>query len=162
MEAYRNLSQINAGLVADYILQNHGPMSHLKLQKLLYYCESYHLAYFGKSLIHEEFQAWVHGPVCREVYDSLKGESRLYADITYGGEGNPTAQVHELLSSSQIELVTDVLTELSTWSGTELENATHKDWPWREARAGLGPAEKSDRLISKETMKNFYSSELNG
>jgi uncharacterized phage-associated protein len=64
MEPLKNLGKVNAQILADYILQKYGSMSHLKLQKLLYYCESYHLAYFDDILIPEEFEAWVHGPVC--------------------------------------------------------------------------------------------------
>jgi uncharacterized phage-associated protein len=55
MESLKKLGKVNAQMIADYILQKYGPMSHLKLQKLLYYCESYHLAYFDDNLILEEF-----------------------------------------------------------------------------------------------------------
>ena len=69
MEVVKNLGKIDAQLMADFILKNFGAMSHLKLQKLLYYAEAYHLAYFEESLIKQEFEAWSHGPVCREVFD---------------------------------------------------------------------------------------------
>lgn len=161
MELIRNIGKVNAQLLADYILQKYGPMSHLKLQKLLYYCEGYHLAYFDENLIPEEFEAWVHGPVCREVYDNLKGSSVLYTDLGFTGEHNPEAELNNILSSDQSQLLIDVLTELSTWTGLELENATHSELPWREARKGLGPADRCENRISKETMKSFYKADLN-
>lgn len=161
METLRNIGEINAQILADYILKKYGPMSHLKLQKLLYYCEGYHLAYFDNNLIPEEFEAWVHGPVCREVYNTLKGSSVLYADLGFEGEHNPETELNNILSIEQLQLITDVLSELSTWTGLELENATHNELPWREARKGLGPADRCENKISKETMRLFYKAELN-
>ena len=162
MEAIKNIGKLNAHLLADFILQKYGPMSHLKLQKLLYYCEAYHLAYFEESIINEDFEAWVHGPVCREVYNSLKGNSVLYTDLGFNGNYNPEGELQQVLSSNQFELLSDVLSELSNWSGLELENATHNELPWREARKDLGPADRCENKISKETMKLFYKAELNG
>ena len=77
MKTVKSISSIDSGLLADYVLSTHGPMSHLKLQKLLYLIEGYHLAYFTESLIDDEFQAWTHGPVSRKVYDSLKDKSAM-------------------------------------------------------------------------------------
>lgn len=37
---------IDSIILSDYILKHYGPMSHLKLQRLLFYCDAYHLAYF--------------------------------------------------------------------------------------------------------------------
>ena len=161
MEPLKNLGKVNAQILADYILQKFGSMSHLKLQKLLYYCESYHLAYFDDILIPEEFEAWVHGPVCREVYDNLKDSSVLYVDLGFAGTYNPEEELNNMLSSDQSQLIIDILKELSTWTGLELENATHSELPWCEARQGLGPADRCEKRISKETMKSFYKAELN-
>lgn len=122
-------------MIADYILQKYGPMSHLKLQKLLYYY--------------------------REVYDSLKDSSVLYVDLGFADTNNPEAELNNLVSSDQSQLIIDVLNELSAWTGLELENATHSELPWCEARQGLGPADRCEKIISKNTMKSFYKAELN-
>jgi uncharacterized phage-associated protein len=135
MESIKNLGKVNAQMFADYILQKYGPMSHLKLQKLLYYCE--------------------------EVYDSLKDSSVLYVDLGFAGTNNPEAELNNMLSSDQSQLIIDVLNELSAWTGLELENATHSELPWCEARQGLGPADRCEKIISKNTMKSFYKAELN-
>jgi len=151
-----------ANIVADYILKLYGPMSHLKLQKLLFYCQAYHLGYFELPLFDEDFEAWVHGPVCRDVYDQLKGDSILYSDIKFEGNTNPEKIIKEVLNSDQIQLISDVLSELSTWTGFELEAATHKEHPWIEARRGYSPAEKCNVIISKESMMHYYKAEING
>ena len=38
-------------------------LTNLKLQKLMYYSQAWHLALRDIPLFNEDFQAWVHGPV---------------------------------------------------------------------------------------------------
>ena len=161
MKLLKNITKINAQLLADYILQKYGPMSHLKLQKLLFYCEGYHLAYFDTNLLSEDFEAWVHGPVCRQVYNNLRDSSVLYTDLGFSGTYNPEAELQKILSSDQTQLLDDVLSVLSTWTGLELENSTHNELPWQEARKGFAPADKCVKIISKETMRSFYKADIN-
>ncbi len=162
MKEVRNLSKINATILADFILIKYGPMSHLKLQKLLYYTQAYHLAYFDTDLIPENFEAWVHGPVCREVYNTLRDKSILYSDVGFSGEHNPEDILSNSLTTDQMALIVDVNNELSTWSGIELETSTHSELPWISARTGLSPEAKSTTLISKDLMYEFYKKELYG
>lgn len=156
------LGKIEALDFSNYILKNYGPMSHLKLQKLLFYCEAYHLAYFDESLIDVDFEAWVHGPVCREIYNHVKGASVLYADVAYAGDDTPDRTFETNLVSEQKDFLKEVLSNLSGWTGQELEATTHIEKPWMEARKGYSPADKCDVKISKETMRIYYKAELNG
>src|SRR5690606_28223588 len=48
-------------------------MTPLKLQKLVYYAQAWHLAFYGTKLFNEEFQAWVHGPVNYELWQKYSG-----------------------------------------------------------------------------------------
>ena len=82
MRSLDNFNKVKITTLAGYILKHFGPMSHLKLQKILFYCQAYHLAYFDKALFNEDFEAWVHGPVCRDVSDILNEKSVLYSDVT--------------------------------------------------------------------------------
>ena len=54
-------------------------LTNLKLQKLLYYQQGYHLAAFGTPLFSEDVEAWMYGPVVPTVYDvfSAYGSSAL-------------------------------------------------------------------------------------
>ena len=121
MEATKHLGKIDSIVLSNYILKHYGDMSHLKLQKLLFYCDAYCLAYFGEELVTDQFEAWVHGPVSRKVYDSLKDKSILYSDVAYSDTGVDVDAEFETLSSNQKELITKVLVDLSTWKGMELE-----------------------------------------
>ena len=65
-----------ANNVAKYIIhrfQEAGdPVTNLKLQKLLYYVQGWHLGIFKNPAFNDEFEAWVHGPVIPEVFHAYK------------------------------------------------------------------------------------------
>lgn len=42
-------------------------MTNMKLQKMLYYQQGLHLAYFGTPLFDEDLEAWMYGPVVPSV-----------------------------------------------------------------------------------------------
>lgn len=157
MIAQPKTGKIDSIVLANYILKHYGPMSHLKLQKLLFYCDAYCLAYFGQELISDKFEAWVHGPVSRKVFNELKGASLLYADMYYSQiPGIDEDAIFNLLPIDVKDLLTDVLGSLSQWSGIELERATHRERPWIEAREGYAEADKCHNEISKATTLSFY------
>jgi uncharacterized phage-associated protein len=159
MEAVKSLGKLDSISLSNYILQRYSPMSHLKLQKLLYYSEAYHLAYFDEGLTDCEFQAWVHGPVCREVFDNLKDKSLLYADLQYEGE-DQIEKVKAVLTSTQIQVLDDVLAELSKWTDIELETATHNELPWISARGGIDPGSRCSNIIDRELIRTFYKKDV--
>ena len=47
-------------------------VTHLKLQKLAYYCQGLHLAVYDLPLFSDEFEAWRHGPVVSTLYHEYK------------------------------------------------------------------------------------------
>ena len=56
--------------LADYDTANGGDnLTNLRLQKLLYYEQGYHLAQFGTTLFDEEIEAWMYGLVVPSVYE---------------------------------------------------------------------------------------------
>ena len=60
--------------VANFILilgnqyDDGDPISPLKLQKLLYYCQGIHLAAYDCPLFDEDIEAWEHGPVVVSIW----------------------------------------------------------------------------------------------
>ena len=78
---------MNVNDVVDYIIlrvnaDEQNVLINLKLQKLLFYTQAWHLAIHSDRLFDGEFQAWVHGPVNREIYDRFVGQGKsLYSEI---------------------------------------------------------------------------------
>jgi uncharacterized phage-associated protein len=60
--------------VAEYILELHGPMSTMKLHKLLYYCQVYCLVTQDRPMFDLDFQAWMNGPVIPELFELHRGK----------------------------------------------------------------------------------------
>ncbi len=159
----KEIAKVDSLLLSEFILFKYGPMSHLKLQKLLFYAQALHLAYFDEPIIEDDFEAWVHGPVSRKVFGKVKGQSILYNEIKYEPDPVkplPDVLLREALTGEQIQLVSDILDEYSKMSSLELENLTHSEQPWQEARKGLGQAEICDKPIPKESIRAFYKSLL--
>jgi uncharacterized phage-associated protein len=136
--------------VAAYILFEHGPMSAMKLQKLCYYAYGYHLAWEGRRLFPERFEAWANGPVCTALYREHRGQFTLRdGDIL----GKPTA-----LDRGEFESVDLVLDAYGNLSAHQLSVATHREEPWLAARerAGAAPLERSTEQLLDSEIAEFF------
>ena len=146
-------------LIADYIIlrlnaDEETSLINLKLQKLLYYLQAWSLGINKERFLNCSFEAWVHGPVSRVLYDRFKDTRNLYSFITVSDViyKNPEASIEE----KDIEFINYILDNYAGFSGAELESMTHKEDPWLEARKGLLPMQSCNNVISEETMQNYY------
>lgn len=145
-------------IIARVVEDNHD-LSLLKLQKLLYYVQAWYLVYNdGNPLFDNDFQAWVHGPVCREVYDRFNIKYRLYDSLSSEEIGD-NLDVSGL-SADELSFIDSVLDVYARYSGTQLEQLTHRELPWREARGNISPAARCENIISRSVMKDFYAKRL--
>jgi len=140
-----------ANAVADYLLctaREHGDLlTPLKIQKLVFYADAWFLALYDEELIPETFEAWVHGPVLRSLYYRFQGY-----------RWNPIAQDVERpeLDEKVSAFLEELYAEYGGFSGYELEQLTHQEEPWKQARGGLPPHESCSNLIDKQLTKHFY------
>jgi len=146
-------------VVCDYIITKCSEgkiyIDLLKLQKLLYYCQSWSLAYDRGPLFAEKFQAWVHGPVSRKIYDRFIAKG-MYSQITAQDVNKEMCEI----SPDDALLISSVLSSYGKYTGDQLEYLTHLEKPWLDARDGLPPTMRSEREISEETMKKFYAERI--
>lgn len=136
--------------VAAFILRERGEMSAMKLQKLAYYAYGYHLAWEGRLLFPERFEAWANGPVCPALYAKHRGRFMLRP-----GEirGNP-----EALDPGERESVRLVLDGYGALSAHQLSVATHSEEPWLAARerSGAAPLERSTEELLDTEIAEFF------
>ncbi len=137
----------NAHDVAAYILKRQGEMSSMKLQKLVYYAQAWHLAWDEEPLFTEQIEAWANGPVCRVLYDEHRGEFSL-AKWPLGRIGN--------LTTSQKASIDAVLQTYGSKPGAWLSELTHMERPWQEARGELPPGARGSREITQAAMAEYY------
>lgn len=149
-------------LVADFFIssperESGDLISPLKLQKLAYYAQAWHLAIEGIELFETDFQAWVHGPVALPLF--VRFADHKYSPISVEFiQSEQSLKNMPLNISEHLSEVWDIYGELSAKA---LENLTHSEAPWLEARRGLGPLDRSSKVISKQRMKSFYGEMLN-
>ena len=149
--------------VCDYIIlacQEGGErLNLLKLQKLLYYAQAWNLAINGKPLFAGKFQAWVHGPVNREIYNRFSGAKSLYsavdqADMTEGF-------TLDNISPDDRQHIDNVLEVYAPFSGSDLEAQTHSEDPWIRARGTCKPTERCENELDEAFMASYYKQRLN-
>jgi len=125
-------------------------MTHKKLQKLCYYAQAWNLAIDNEPLFFEEIEAWVHGPVVRELYEEYR-EHKWDNIPKIGSDGIPEGLI------VYVKSIYDLYGE---FNGDQLENLTHSESPWKNARKGLKPWEASDKKIDSNDIKVFFRSLL--
>lgn len=129
---------------ADY---DNEPMSNMKLQKMLYYQQGFHLAYFGTPLFEDEVEAWMYGPVVPKIY--YKYES--FGKSPIPGEADFDIDMDD---ETEYKLFWEVYSVYSQFTATGLMQKTHGEMPWSTTEVGKG------NVISKEKMRTFFKTKL--
>lgn len=122
-------------------------ITHLKLQKLLYYVQAWSIALRERPLFDEDMRAWAHGPVAESVFHEYKG---------YGFEAIPVPTDVPELAPDDIAHIEEVVDVYGEHSAKALERMTHNEQPWIEARGDLPPEARSNNIIPKDQMGAFY------
>ncbi|WP_337267114.1 Panacea domain-containing protein [Oryzifoliimicrobium ureilyticus] len=148
--------------VSDYIvvkLRDGGVFVNvLKLHKLVYYVQAWHLAFGRGRIFNGSFQAWVHGPVSRELYDRYKDTKTMYSLVDIA-DVDPYFSVARLHDSERAH-IDAVLEVYADFSGDQLEEMTHREAPWLQARANVPASARSETLISDDVMREFYAARI--
>ncbi len=125
-------------------------ITHLKLQKLIYYAQAWFLANFNRPIFKEDLEAWAHGPAHRKLYSKYKN---------YGWDALPE-ESGPLPPDQVCKFLEAVYGEYGQYSAKRLEKLTHSELPWQEARGDLAPEAASKNKISQLTMRNFYGGRI--
>ena len=123
-----------------------------KLQKLCYYSQAWYLALNSEPLIKDcRFEAWIHGPVCPELYFKYREYGPGYI-LAEGKNGE------KIFSDSYLaHFIERIYETYGKLSGDELEMLTHIELPWIKARKGLSDWQSSNNSISNEDMMSYFS-----
>lgn len=127
-------------------------ITHLKLQKLLYYAQGVYLALENKKLFEEPLIAWDHGPVVKEVYDEYCVFGRNQIIIPYT-ESN--AEILERIENDEkvknvLELVYNNFAIYTAWQLREMSHV--KGGPW-----DITP---KNQKIDEEKIKEYFKKEV--
>jgi uncharacterized phage-associated protein len=124
------------------------PLTHFRLQKLLYYAQAWSVVLRETELYEEEICAWQNGPVINEVYRSLP-------------DGKCAACIPSDAFASAPDLDPEDATFLksfweaySGYSASQLYRMTHSEMPWQKAWHD-GP--NTNAPIAIEDIERYFS-----
>lgn len=146
---------MNARIVAKQLLakaaQKRIEVCNLKLQKLLYYCQGYHLAVAKTPLFQDEIEAWDHGPVVKPVYHSYRHHGSVpIAAAVLRDEEDADGETGQI-----IDFVIEKYARQDAWA---LRNQTHREKPWADHQSPAG--QYVNEVIPKEELQAFFLDQL--
>lgn len=136
--------------VANYIIEiskedpddgEYELISHMKLQKLIYYCQGVYLALCDEPLFHDTIEAWPHGPVCPSLYHNLKYLGSLPVTVI--------AYCAPSLNDREKEIIRLVYDKYGQYSTGKLRQMTHNESPWKNAAQGS--------TIPQDAIKEYFT-----
>lgn len=147
--------------LSDYIImkcnKDGKEITNKKLQKMMFYCQAYHIAKYRKNLIDNEFEAWVHGAVLPELYNE-------YSDHGYNAINKFNNQeynkIREVFGEYLCRFLDKIIDKFSSFTGNQLEKLNHSESPWQEARKGYAPEQICNEIITKDSIYYYYSNLL--
>ena len=137
-------------IVVDYLLNKCEDITPLALQKLLYYVQGFYYAFVNQFIFDENCEAWVHGPVFRDVY--FKYREYRFDPISVSETPDDLS-----LTVSEKAIIDSVIKNLSCYSGKVLESFTHAETPWLATRGDLPATVSTDRKIEKKLISDYFT-----
>lgn len=136
--------------VVNYLLCECEDITPLALQKILYYVQGFYYAFLNKFIFEENCEAWVHGPVFRDIYFK-------YREYRFDPINDYCDMEEDLnLAVSEKVIIDSVIKNLSCYSGKILEAFTHAETPWLTTRGDLPALASTDREIDKQLIADYF------
>jgi uncharacterized phage-associated protein len=151
--------------VANFVLdrcKNHGiELTHLSLQKIVFFCHAWSLVSLNRPLIREQFEAWQFGPVLPYVYrefreyESQPITTRALMLDKYTGTRIEAKQKFDDETDSLLKNIVDFYSKLSAGQLVQLSHV--QGGPWHRVWNHSGKINPGMR-IENEAIQDFYSS----
>jgi uncharacterized phage-associated protein len=131
------------------------PMTHMRVQKLLYYAQGWHLGLFGKPLFAEPLQAWKNGPVVPTVYETIKA---VVGDVP-ARPLTPTDLGASSVQGRNRVFIETVWKRYAGVSAAGLKERSHAEPPWAEARGGVPDGGHCETEITTDSLRRYFGSQ---
>lgn len=150
-EEIRKLEEEPVFGVVDWFLSwstEDNPMTHLALQKILYFAQGWSKALTGKWLFGDNCQAWAHGAVYPAVFERFRNYKYLKL---------PQTKRMVLFDGDQSAVLEMVKTfYFDVYSAKRLEHICHKEDPYKAARKGCPEGERCSNYLDKQEIETYY------
>lgn len=151
-----------ANFVLDFAQECHKPISHMQLQKILYFCHGWYLAREKSPLIRGYFEAWRDGPVLRSVYNEFKSAGPKAIETRacmLDMESGRKVEARSVLSDDLSIFVRTIARLYMGESAYDLSNMTHAvESPWYEVVHAADGKVNLGLVISNEAIASYFAS----
>jgi uncharacterized phage-associated protein len=161
-------STYSAKAVANFFLRaarrDGVQLSQMKLQKLVYFAQGWHLGIRKTPLFEEPIQAWKYGPVVPSLYREFKNFGNapiesLATDFDWADLKSSTPQVLPE-DKETIALLEKVWSVYSKYTAIQLSDMSHvTGGPWEQVGGGNAPTET---VIPDQSLQDYFSSLATG
>ena len=130
-------------------------ISHMKMQKLLYFAQGHALSLLNKTLIQDDCQAWDYGPVFPNLYRSLRryGASEITEEIV--DMHNP-CRFEPKLTAEEDYLLREVWKKYGSLGAIHLSALSHAtNGPWEQTRRS--ESNNKQGVIPKPLIKSYFN-----
>jgi len=151
---------ISSDPVADFFLmqtdENSGDsITNLKLQKLCYYAQAWHLTLRKAPMFGDRIEAWAHGPVVPRLYRRFKNFKWACISPEHASS-DPFTDLH----STDISFLETVWKRYGSLTGKQLEILTHREAPWKKAYGNRPLGSLCTEEITHDAMVSYYRTKL--
>ncbi len=136
-----------------------GDIDPMKLQKLLYFTNGWHLALRGEDLINERPQVWRYGPVFKSAYRTFNryGSRPILAPEPFSPFGGAPERV-ENMEPALDQFLYWIWNEYGNKSGPALSDETHKiGTPWQQIAESRGYVVPENTVIPVHSDHEYFS-----
>ena len=149
---YKNYAEQKAKVAENDNYEVYDGITHLKLQKLLYNAQGVFLAIKNKKLYEDDLEAWSHGPVVKDVYDTYCVFGRNPIIIPATPENNEV--VRKIEEDKEVKEILDMVYDsFSIYTAWELREMSHiKGSPWDST--------PKNEVIDVELIKQYFKNEV--
>lgn len=130
--------------VLAYLHSQYNTTGRLQRQKLLYYSQAWHLAWYGGPLFSDPVTAWDNGPVV---------DCAWRVDKTWSQ--NPIQDFN--LTHDERRTIDAIMGFYGHMNGSELRDLTHDEDPWIKNYVDVSPFVRGNVVIEMSEMRNFYT-----
>lgn len=130
-------------------------LTHLKLEKLLYFAQGVSLAKNNKVLFKEDIEAWIHGPVVKKVFNTFSQKGRLEITLEDAPRGIESVRKLELDGETR-DVLNITYDNFAIYTAWQLRNMTHeKGTPWYQTYEP-----NKNKKIKNELIKEYFNKEI--
>lgn len=148
--------------VADYLIvqlseAGEAPTLH-RIHKLLYFVQGWHLAVHDSPLFPDRFQAWIHGPISRKLFDRFAMERSLFAAVERKDVRRSFSAA--ALSVAERDHVDKVLDGYAIYPTFQLIRISREETPWLRARGRLPLEARCENELDEDEIRKCFRAQM--